>query len=224
MATKNKIEHRKIEEFTTDPRNANLGSERGLRVLDDSIAETGLGRSIVVDKNGVVIGGNKTTERSIDRGFNDAVVVHTDGKQLVIVQRDDLDLSDTDPNNPARKLAYYDNVASQHLAWDANQIAADVEAGVDLSHMFTNGELDYILNPILVYGDDERGYTPDEALDVFMNATIKQIVLLFDNEQYKQVVEMLAVIRGIENVETNTEAFLRMLALYEKHISLKTGT
>lgn len=146
MAVKNKIEHRKISEFTTDPRNANLGSERGLQVLDNSLSETGLGRSIVTDKNGVIIGGNKTTERSIDRGFEDAVVVHTDGKQLVVVQRDDLDLSDTDPANPARKLAYYDNVASQHLAWDANVIAQDVAAGVDLSGMFTEMELGYIAN------------------------------------------------------------------------------
>lgn len=142
---KNKVEHRKISEFTTDPRNANLGSERGLRVLDDSIAETGLGRSIVADKNGVIIGGNKTTERSIDRGFDDAIVVHTEGKQLVIVQRDDLDLSDTSPNNPARKLAYYDNVASMHLTWDANVIAADVEAGVLPTGIFMEYELNNIL-------------------------------------------------------------------------------
>lgn len=146
MGTKQpKVTRRKISELVLDEHNANLGSERGLRDLDNSLSETGLGRSIVTDKNGVVIGGNKTTERAIDRGFDDAIVVHTDGKQLVVVQRDDLDLSDPNPNNAARKMAYWDNVTSLHsLNWDANVIAADVEAGVDLSGMFSKDELDLL--------------------------------------------------------------------------------
>ena len=135
------IETRKITDFTPDPSNANKGTERGLRILDNSIGEVGLGRSAVADKNGILIAGNKTQERSVDSGFEDAIVVHTTGKQFVIVQRDDLDLLDNDPNNPARRMAYYDNVTSQHMAWDAAQIAADVEAGVNLDAMFTPDEL-----------------------------------------------------------------------------------
>lgn len=137
-----KVERRKITDLKPDPANANAGTERGLRVLDDSLAETGLGRSIVADKNGVVIGGNKTLDRAVDRGFEDAIIVHTNGNELVVVQRDDLDLLDNEPNNRARKLAYYDNRAGQlGLSWDANQIAADVMAGLDLSAMFTPDEL-----------------------------------------------------------------------------------
>lgn len=140
------VERKKITDFTPDPANANAGSERGLRVLDDSVAETGLGRSIVVDKNGVVIAGNKTQDRAVDHGFDDAIVVHTTGDKLVVVQRDDLDLMANDPNNPARKLAYYDNRAGElGLSWNAEQIAADVMAGMDLSSMFQPAELEDIL-------------------------------------------------------------------------------
>lgn len=141
-----KVTERKISEFTQDPSNANQGTERGLRVLDDSIAETGLGRSVVVDKNDILIAGNKTTERAVDRGFVDAIVVETTGDKLVIVKRTDLDLLTDDPNNPARKLAYYDNRAGEvGLSWDAEQLLADINAGVDLSHLFTDGELDALL-------------------------------------------------------------------------------
>ena len=145
---KPQIDARKIADLRPDPSNANKGSERGLRVLDDSIAETGLGRSVVTDKNGILIAGNKTQERAIDRGFEDAIVVHTTGKELVVVQRDDLDLLADDPNNPARKMAYYDNRAATLMAWDANQIAAEVAAGVDLSGMFTPMELQEIIQPL----------------------------------------------------------------------------
>lgn len=147
---KPKVEQRKITEFQPDPHNANAGSERGLRILDDSVSEVGLGRSIVTDKNGVIIGGNKTQERAVDHGFEDAIVVHSTGEQLVIVQRDDLDLSDPDPNNKARKLAYFDNRAGElGLVWDAQQIAADIEAGMDLSYAFSEDELAAIVGGVL---------------------------------------------------------------------------
>lgn len=137
-----KVTRKKITDFTPDPSNANQGTERGLRALDDSLSEVGLGRSIVVDKNGYIIAGNKTTERSVDSGFEDAVVIETDGKQLVVVQRNDLDLLANDPNNPARKLAYYDNrVAELDLSWDAEQLQSDLLSGMDLSAMFSDEDL-----------------------------------------------------------------------------------
>lgn len=113
------VEHKKIRELKPDQQNANRGTERGLRMLDDSIANVGLGRSVVTDKHGNVIAGNKTVERAIDRGFEDAVVVHTTGDTLVVVQRDDLDLTANNPDNSARALAYYDNrTAETNLDWD----------------------------------------------------------------------------------------------------------
>ena len=133
MTRKPQVEQTKIAELTPDPQNANLGTERGLRALDDSLASVGLGRSVVTDKHGRIIAGNKTVERATDRGFEDAIVVHTDGKQLVVVQRDDLDLADADPNNDARKLAFYDNrVAELDLSWSPEQLQADKEAGVEI--------------------------------------------------------------------------------------------
>jgi hypothetical protein len=62
----------------------------------------------------------------------------------VAVQRTDLDLDDD--TGTARKLAYYDNRASQvGLDWDTEQLLADLTAGVDLSAMFRKDELDELL-------------------------------------------------------------------------------
>lgn len=126
-----------------DKNNANKGTERGRYMVEASLRETGAGRSILLDKEGRIIAGNKTFEAATDIGLP-VRVVETDGTELVAVKRTDLDLSDT--TGTARKLAYYDNRASQvGLEWDAEQVLADIGAGLDLSAMWHDDELDELL-------------------------------------------------------------------------------
>lgn len=136
MATKNV----KITTLTPDSRNANKGTQRGLRALDDSLRQLGAGRSILVDKAGRVIAGNKTLERAADIGMEDVIIVESDGTKLIAVKRTDLDLDGDD--GKARKLAYADNrIGELDLDWDVEQIALDLAAGLDLSGIWDEGEL-----------------------------------------------------------------------------------
>ena len=65
--------------------------------------------------------------------------VQTTGEELVVVQRIDLDL---DEGGRARELAYADNRTGElGLDWDAEQIAADLDAGVELDGMWFEEEL-----------------------------------------------------------------------------------
>ena len=108
-----------------DEQNANRGTERGSKALENSIQKYGLGRSILIDKNGKVIAGNKTLEKAGELGFEDIEVVKTEGNKLVAVQRTDLDLNE---DQMARELAYADNRVSEvDLVWDAGQLAKDLE-------------------------------------------------------------------------------------------------
>jgi hypothetical protein len=116
-------------------------------MVEASLREVGAGRSIVTDKDGRVIAGNKTLEAAADIGLK-IRVVETTGQELVVVQRNDLDLSDD--TGPARKLAYYDNRAGETgLAWDAEVLLADLNNGVDLSGMFNADELDVLLDGLI---------------------------------------------------------------------------
>lgn len=72
----------KLSDLIPDAKNANKGTPRGLKVLDDSLRENGVGRSILVDKHGTIIAGNKTVERCADVGIEDVIVVETDGTKL----------------------------------------------------------------------------------------------------------------------------------------------
>lgn len=215
-----KVTASKITDYQPDPSNPNTHSERGVQMLGDSLSVVGLGRSIVVDKNGIVLAGNSTQERAVDQGFENAIEIESDGSQLIVVKRTDLDLSN-DPEQRARKLTFYDNrTAELGIQWDIDQLEASMDEGVDLSRMFTEGELKHLLSlqTAEAYEDELSGKTPDERLDVFLNATIKQVVLMFTNEQFDAVIPRLAAARQREGVETNTELFLKMLEQYENLI------
>ena len=109
-------------------------------MLAKSIEDFGAGRSILVDKNGVVIAGNKTREQMVAAGITDAIVVETDGTKPVVVKRTDLDLSES--KGKARQLAYLDNrVAEVDLDWDRDVIEDDIKEGLDISAGFTESEI-----------------------------------------------------------------------------------
>jgi DNA modification methylase len=162
------IQHLKITDLIPDNQNANTGTERGLRALDDSLAQYGAGRSVLLDNARRVIAGNKTVERAIDQGFEDILIVRTDGSQLVAVQRTDLDL--TDDENPARALAYADNrVGELDLAWDAERLLADLNAGLELpSSIFQDYELAELLGELLPPEEpaDDPGAQMDKAAEL----------------------------------------------------------
>lgn len=146
------VKRAKLADLIPDAANANVGTERGLHMLDESLRQYGAGRSILVDKEGRIIAGNKTVERAADLGFDDVLVVETDGTQLVAVKRTDLDLND---GPAARQLAYMDNRVGQlDLDWNAEQMLADVEAGLDLGGMFHADELADILGDLRELPDD----------------------------------------------------------------------
>lgn len=139
------VKKRKATDYQPDPANANAGTERGLRALDDSLAQYGAGRSILSDKNGYIVAGNKTLERAVDLGILDVIEVETDGNQLVVVKRKDLDLLS---DQRARALAYADNRVGQlDLEWNLEQLLADVNAGLQLpTSLFTEMELEHLLH------------------------------------------------------------------------------
>jgi DNA modification methylase len=134
-----------------DQHNANKGTKRGRELLEQSLKELGAGRSGLIDKDGNVIAGNKTLETAQKLGLK-VRIVKSDRDELVMVQREDLDLAD--PTGEARRLAYLDNrVAELDLEWDAEQLAADAQAGMDFDAMgFMEGELRQLLE-----SEEQRG-------------------------------------------------------------------
>ena len=129
---------RTIDDLVPDIKNANRGTQRGRKVLEDSLRELGAARSIVVDKNGVIVAGNKTAEVAADLDLP-VRIVRTNGHELIVVQREDWDIDD---GSGARKYAYADNRTQElDLNWDDERLAIDLDAGLDLSDLWVLSEL-----------------------------------------------------------------------------------
>lgn len=97
-----------LADLTPDGENFNKHTEFGQKLLEDSLRKFGAGRSILVDKDGNIIAGNSTAETAAAIGMDDVVVVQTDGKKLVVVQRTDLQLD----SKEGRELALADNMTA----------------------------------------------------------------------------------------------------------------
>jgi hypothetical protein len=92
-------------DLTTDPKNANRGTERGRDALARSLHDYGPGRAVLIDREGRIIAGNKTVEEA--KRLNIPLrVVKTDGHYLIAVQREDLNLA---TDSRAQGLAIADN-------------------------------------------------------------------------------------------------------------------
>jgi DNA modification methylase len=150
----------KSSDVTLDPRNANRGTRRGREMLTASLADLGAGRSIVVDREGVIIGGNKTHEAAVGLGLPVAVV-QTDGERLIVVQRTDLALS-TDQR--ARKLAVVDNRSTEvNLVWDPDALKSLIADGLDVNDLWFESELRKLLGDAPV---NEAGPFEPRATDI----------------------------------------------------------
>ena len=114
-----------------DENNYRKHSDTNKARIRKSIDEAGLGRSVVIDADGVLVAGNGV-QSVIDKD-TPVRVVETDGTELVVVKRTDLHTGD-----PRRKtLALADNATSDDVEWDFDAIAEDwtedevVEWGVE---------------------------------------------------------------------------------------------
>ena len=135
-----------IDELHPDPKNANKGTDRGRQLVTASLEECGAGRSILADRDGTVIAGNKTLAAARALGLPTRMV-ETDGHELIVVKRSDLLLGE---DEKARRLAYLDNRASElGLEWDTDRLLADLQGGVDLSGIFDRDEIDELLGRLL---------------------------------------------------------------------------
>jgi hypothetical protein len=162
-----------IEELEQDQHNFNKGTEEGQRLMEKSFQEHGAGRSILIDKDGKIIAGNKSQKAAIAAGIQKVRVIETTGDELVAVKRTDLSLD----SKEGREMALLDNLTSQvNLNWDQVQLQdARQQYNIDMN------EWKMKLPDIVEIGD-----TPQtEAKDM------KELKLVFTPEQYSFVLAQL---------------------------------
>ena len=137
-----------IDTIRFDPRNANKGTKRGSETVEQSISDFGFIDPGILDKDNMLIGGNKRTKAASDVGHKNAIIIDHDGKTPIYIRYPDFDLDspDADIREKSRRLAYMLNRSAQiSLSWDTAQLEDDIASGLDLSGMFTPEEAEKLI-------------------------------------------------------------------------------
>lgn len=81
------------ENIKYDPHNYRIHGEENKRLINKSLVECGAGRSIVVDRDDVIISGNGVYEQAQSLGLK-VRIIESDGNELIAIKRVDLATDD----------------------------------------------------------------------------------------------------------------------------------
>ena len=174
-----------IETLIQDQHNFNRGTEEGGRLMEKSLKELGAGRSILIDKDGNIIAGNKTQLAAIKAGIKKVRVIESDGTELIAVKRTDVEID----SKQGRELALADNLTTQiNLSWDNAELTqvAD-EKGIELQ--------DWGIDPAGFEGTEQKTPTNSE-LDVDGFEDKVKMTLSFTIEEHAFIQQKLNEIGG----------------------------
>ena len=132
-----------VENIKFDKRNYRKHNDRNKSLIKKSLQECGTGRSIIIDADNEIIGGNGVYEQA--QKLNIPVrIIETDGKELIAVKRTDLKTDD----EKRKQLAVMDNSTSDRSEWELERLQEDFEPetlndwGLDLVTDFEIEELE----------------------------------------------------------------------------------
>ena len=128
-----------------DKRNYRKHNDRNKELINKSLKECGAGRSIVIDNEGEIIAGNGIYEQAQKLGIK-TKIIETDGSELVVVKRTDLNTDD----DKRKKLAVMDNSTSDSSEFDLELLSVDFDVpelsdmGVDIPDITVEDEQEVI--------------------------------------------------------------------------------
>jgi len=109
----------KVEDLKFDKRNYRRHNERNQQLIKKSIEEVGFGRSIVVDADNEIVCGNGVVSQIAKS--TPIKVIETNGSELIVVKRTDLQTGD----DRRKQLAVMDNSASDTSDFDLTLLQED---------------------------------------------------------------------------------------------------
>lgn len=105
-----------MEQIKTNGTRFNKGTKSGRNILRESLRNLGCGRSILCDKNNVIISGNNVYEAAQELGYK-VRIIESQPQELIVVKRNDVDASE----KTGLELAFVDNlVQEKNLKWNAD--------------------------------------------------------------------------------------------------------
>lgn len=114
-----------MDAIKLDSRNYRIHGEENKRLIRKSLSECGAGRSIVIDRDNVMIAGEGVYEQAQALGLK-VRIIESDGKELIAIKRTDLSTED----ERRKLLAFADNHTSDTSRFDFSAVVEDF--GIDV--------------------------------------------------------------------------------------------
>lgn len=108
------------EKIKIDSRNYRIHGDENKRLIHKSLIECGTGRSVLADRDNVLIAGNGVYEEARKLGLK-VRVVESDGKELIVIKRTDLSTED----EKRKLLALADNHTSDTSRFNFSAVVED---------------------------------------------------------------------------------------------------
>ena len=130
-----------VKDLKQDKRNYRKHNKKNLELIRKSVNEVGLGRSVVIDNENEIICGNGLVSTLDNK--TPIKVVETDGSELVVVKRTDLQTDD----DKRKQLAVMDNSTSDTSEFDIELLKDDFEIetlqdwGLDVDFQIEENEI-----------------------------------------------------------------------------------
>lgn len=188
----------KMTDIKFDKRNYRKHNSQNKDLIKKSLKECGAGRSIVIDNNDEIIAGNGIYEQAQKLGIK-TKIIETDGSELVVVKRTDLNTDD----EKRRQLAVMDNTTSDTSEFDYDLLKADfaiddlldfgvsVETEVDEN---LKNELDNKFSANLgtvIYEPKETNHSPEDLYNID-ESIFDEIDALNSSDELKKFLKLRA--------------------------------
>ena len=171
-----------------DSRNVRVHDERNKQAIAKSLKELGAGRSILIDSENVVIGGNGVFQEAQELGLP-VKVIESDGTELIAIKRTDLKTEDA----KRKALAIADNRTNDLSFFDEEKLAGMLAEcdKLTLSSGFTSEEIEK-LNQLSGVLDDLEQHAFANSIKAL--ADVFSITFVFPKSSGSVVTEYIKLI------------------------------
>ena len=197
-----KYETATIASLMLDPANVRTHDSKNLEAIKASLARFGQQKPIVVNSKGIIVAGNGTMMAAKMLNWSSVEIVRTDLEG-------------------AEAIAYAiaDNRTAELAGWDeaalAQQLAALQIDDEELANIagFTDAEIEAMMMVGTKIENSENGKSVVESSEKYAESVIKQIVLVFDAKEYRNVIESFESYAEKNGLSDNTSVVIHLLEM-----------
>lgn len=190
-----------LEMLEEHPENPNRGDDKSVK---ESVDANGFYGAILIQKSsGRIIGGHTRYRVAVKEGSETIPGIWLDVNDA---QARKIMLAD----NRTRDLAFYDDAAlldslSKILEADGTLVGTGYD---DTTYQMLT---QYFESDDLFVGNVQQGMTTKDRIEAFGETDNRNVILVYGSDDYKEMVESLALVREKLNLETNSEVALALI-------------